>query len=170
MSISLIVAADENNSIGYQNKLLCNLKGDLKYFKDKTKNQTIIMGRNTYESIGKPLPHRTNIVLTSDVHYDLHEEVYVYNSLSELMKDYSEAENDEEVFVIGGANVYEQFLPLADTIYLTRIHHAFDNADTFFPKMNMDEWKRVAYEVRYEDKDNDFDYTFLTYKRKEVKR
>ena len=166
MSISLIVAADEKGAIGVNNQLLCKLKGDLKYFKEKTKNHSIIMGRNTYESIGKPLPDRTNIVLTSDVHYDPDEEVYVYNSFSELMNDYNEAENDEEIFVIGGANVYSQFLPITDTIYLTRIHHTFDNADAFFPKMNMDEWKRVAYEVRYEDKDNDYDYTFYTYKRK----
>lgn len=166
MSLSLICAADESGAIGYQNKLLCNLKGDLKYFKEKTTNHTIIMGRKTYESIGKPLPNRTNIILTSNVNYDTDEEVYVYNSLSELMEDYKEAEDDEEVFIIGGGNVYSQFLPIADTIYLTRIHNKFDNADAHFPKMNMDEWKRVAYEVRYEDKDNDFDYTFFTYKRK----
>ncbi|MEM4994750.1 dihydrofolate reductase [Priestia sp. SB1] len=166
MSISLIVAADERGAIGVNNQLLCKLKGDLKYFKEKTKNHTVVMGRNTYESIGKPLPNRTNIVLTSDVHYDPDEEVYTYNSLSELMNDYNESENDEEVFVIGGSSLYELFLPIADTVYLTRIHHTFDNADTFFPTMNMDEWKRVSYEVRYEDADNDYDYTFYTYKRK----
>jgi dihydrofolate reductase len=164
MSISLIVAADENNAIGYQNKLLCKLKGDLKYFKEKTTNHVIIQGRKTYESIGKPLPNRTNIILTSDVNYEA-DDCYIYNDFDSLINDYNQ-HSEDEVFIIGGSTLYQQFLPYADTIYLTRIHNKFDNADAHFPKMNMDEWKRVSYEVRYEDKDNDFDYTFLTYKRK----
>jgi dihydrofolate reductase len=167
MSISLIVAADENSAIGYQNKLLCKLKGDLKYFKEKTTGSVVIMGRKTHQSIGKALPNRTNIILTTDVNNEA-DDRYIYNYFDSLINDYNQ-HSENEVFVIGGSSLYELFLPIADTIYLTRIHNKFDNADAHFPKINMDEWKRVSYEVRYEDKDNDFDYTFLTYKRKEDK-
>ncbi|WP_310876920.1 dihydrofolate reductase [Priestia megaterium] len=164
MSISLIVAADERGAIGVNNQLLCKLKGDLKYFKEKTTGSVVIMGRKTHQSIGKALPNRTNIILTTDVNYEA-DDCYIYNDLDSLIDDYS-SHSEDEVFVIGGESLYSLFLPIADTVYLTRIHHTFDNADTFFPKMNMDEWKRVSYEVRYEDKDNDYDYTFYTYKRK----
>jgi len=157
-------AADESGQIGYQNKLLCKLKGDLKYFKEKTTGLVVVMGRKTHQSIGKPLPNRTNIILTTDVNYEA-DDCYIYNDFDSLINDYNQYSEDE-VFIIGGTSLYEQFLPIANTIYLTRIHNKFDNADAHFPKINMDEWKRVAYEVRYEDKDNDFDYTFFTYKRK----
>ncbi|MGG4434386.1 dihydrofolate reductase [Priestia megaterium] len=167
MSISLICAADENSAIGYQNKLLCKLKGDLKYFKEKTTGSVVVMGRKTYQSIGKALPNRTNIILTTDVNYEA-DDCYIYNDFDSLINDYNQ-HSEDEVYVIGGSTLYSQFMDYADTIYLTRIHNKFDNADAHFPKMNMDEWKRASYEVRYEDKDNDYDYTFFTYKRKGIK-
>ncbi|MGG0308196.1 dihydrofolate reductase [Priestia megaterium] len=167
MSISLIAAISETNQLGYKNGLLAHLPNDLKYFKKMTEGKIVVMGRNTFESIGHKLPKRTNIILTRDENYQTDEDVYVYNSVKDVLHEYKNyGEGEVDVMIIGGEQVYTEFLPYADTIYLTRIHHTFDNADTFFPKMNMEEWKRVAYEVRYEDADNDYDYTFLTYKRK----
>ncbi|WP_025909353.1 dihydrofolate reductase [Priestia flexa] len=167
MPISLIVAAGENNEIGANNQLLCKLKGDLQYFKEKTNGSIIIMGRKTHESIGKLLPNRTNIILTSDANYELKggEDGYIYNSFEDLINEYNRY-SEGEVFVIGGESLYELFLPVADTVYLTRIHNTFKNADTYFPKIKELEWKITERQVKYEDENNDFDYTFLTYKRR----
>lgn len=167
--ISLIVAADQNNAIGFENKLLCNLKDDMRHFVNTTKNKPIIMGRTTFESIGsKPLKDRFNIVLTRTPidliihHTDLLEEYenLVFETF-EYAKFITEQSPDAELVVIGGEQVYKLFLPYADRIYLTRIHNKFKDVDAYFPKLDMSEWE-VTQEKQYlADKDNDYQFSIF---------
>lgn len=132
--ISLITGVDKNWLIGNGGKLPWNIPEDLAYFKKITNGHSIVMGRKTFESIGRPLPNRTNIILTKDENYKA-EGCVIINSKESL-----EIKNDEEVFVIGGANVYKQFLPLADKLYITKIDGEY-YGDVYFPKPDMKKWK-----------------------------
>ena len=126
--ISLIVAHDENRVIGYENDMPWHLPGDLQYFKKTTMGKPVIMGRNTFESIGKPLPGRRNIIITRNASY-VAEGAEIVSSLEEaiaLVKDV------EEIMIIGGQQIFDLALPLADRLYITHIHHAF-KGDTYFP-------------------------------------
>lgn len=165
MSISLIAAIDLNNGLGYQNKLLCSLKNDMKYFKEKTMNHIVVMGRSTYDSIGKPLKNRINIVLSRDINYDPHPQVFVYNSVNNLLHDYQNADENEEVFVIGGSQIYHQLIAFCDTIYLTIINHKFEEVDSHFPKLD-DTWRCVSNIENKADENNPFDHNFLIYRKK----
>lgn len=129
MLISIIVIADENNGIGKNNQLLCHLPADLKYFKQTTLGHTIVMGRKTFESIGKPLPGRTNIVISRQTDLAI-EGCLVLPHLGDAI-NHAKASGETELFITGGGTIYELTLPLADKVYLTRLHHQFD-ADTFF--------------------------------------
>ncbi|WP_019215976.1 dihydrofolate reductase [Legionella tunisiensis] len=133
--ISLIAAVDENRGLGKDNHLLCHLPADLKHFKTVTMGKPIIMGRNTYDSIGKPLPGRLNIVLSRQ-NLSL-EGVAVVDSLTKAL---ALVKNVPDVMIIGGATVYEQSLDLASQVYLTVIHHQFD-ADVFFPTLSKTDWQ-----------------------------
>ncbi|MNJ92960.1 Dihydrofolate reductase [compost metagenome] len=158
--ITIVVAISENNAIGKDNQLLWHLPADLKHFKNKTTGKTIIMGRKTYDSIGKPLPNRRNIVITRQRGLQL-AGIEVVNSLEEAI---SICKADEEVFIIGGAEIYRQALPLVHKIELTRVHQEFE-ADAFFPELASETWKEVWKEDHLPDEKNKFAYTFSTLER-----
>ncbi len=160
---SIIVAIAQENAIGQKNDLLTYISRDLIRFKSLTSNHTVIMGRKTYDSLPNgPLPNRRNIVLSTNKNLQI-DGVEVFHSVQEVLNS---CKNEEEVFVIGGATIYKEFLPYTKKLYLTHIHHFFENADTFFPDINMQEWKET-YKLDIKDDDKtDFNYTFLNLERK----
>lgn len=160
--ISMIVAADENNVIGKDNQLIWHLPDDLKFFKQKTSGHCIIMGRHTFESVGKPLPKRTNIIITRDKNYKA-EGCQVVHSLEDALEL---AKEDDNPFIVGGEQIYRLALPLADVIYLTRIHHAFDG-DRHFPELGAD-WIETESTLHHADDKHDHAFTFKTYKKREL--
>jgi len=161
MDISIIVAIGERNEIGRNNGLLCRLPADMKHFKELTTGHPVIMGRRTFETLPKgALPNRKNIVLTRNKDL-LFNNCLIYSSLSEAIDN---EKDNEEIFIIGGGEVYRQALPLATKLYLTKIHAEFEDADTFFPEINYSEWEEVSREEYKADERNPYDYTFLLYK------
>ena len=160
MILSLIVAASQNGVIGANNKLPWRLPADLKRFKALTLNHPILMGRKTYESIGKPLPGRTNIVITGQNDFEA-PGCRVASSLEEAFRL---CKNEAQVFVIGGASIYEQALPRAHRIYLTRIHHNFDG-DTRLFAIDPQTWKETSWEEFESNEENKFPYGFITLER-----
>ncbi|MDQ0245514.1 dihydrofolate reductase [Bacillus fengqiuensis] len=161
--ISFLVAMDQNRVIGKDNKLPWHLPADLKYFKELTMGHPIVMGRKTYESIGRPLPGRENIVITRDKDYTA-EGCTVIHSISEV-KELEEKRNDE-LFVIGGAEIFEQTFSIADRLYITMIEAVFEG-DTYFPDFNEDEWVVVSKEKGVKDERNVYEHYFLVYERKD---
>lgn len=162
MRLSIIVAASENNVIGRDNALVWKLSGDLKHFKALTSGHTVIMGRKTFESIGKPLPYRRNIVISGNPAF-IAEGCEVAASIREAL-DW--VENEEEVFIIGGGKIYNELWPLVDCLYLTRVHTEIIG-DTFIPAVKDVEWNLVSREDFKADEKNEFDYSFLEFHRKE---
>lgn len=161
--ISFIVAMDKNHVIGLNNRLPWRLPRDLRFFKEKTTNQTIIMGRKTFDSIGKPLPNRKNIVLSRSGG-DFPQEIEVVSDINKIIA-WNEVDPEKEYFVIGGAKIYEQMLPFADRMYITWIDHAFQG-DTYFPQFSEAEWELTAKEQGEKDEKNPYDFYFLQYDRK----
>lgn len=157
MKISLIAAMASNRVIGLNNKMPWHLSADLKKFKKITMGSPVLMGRKTHESIGKVLPGRTNIILSRDPEYR-QLGCLVFNDLDSAVK-YACA-SAEEVFVIGGSDLYEALLPIADAIYLTVINSEFQG-DAFFPEINVNDWSEVEREDITDDLDADFSYSFL---------
>ena len=161
--ISIIVAIAENYAIGKKGDLLCHLPADLKHFKEITSGKTVLMGERTFYSLPKhPLPNRRNIVLT-DVQGKTFEGAEAVYSLEELCV---KVQGEEEAFVIGGGMVYRQMMPKADKLYITHIHHSWEDADTFFPEIKEDEWKLISSEEHKADEKNPYDFTFCTYNRR----
>jgi dihydrofolate reductase len=158
--LTFIVAIAENNVIGKDNKLIWHLPADLKFFKQTTLGHPIVMGRKTFDSIGKPLPGRRNIVLTRNRDFQ-HNGVEVYYSPEELMNHLSDK---EEVFVIGGAEVFRLLYPYTQKMVITRVHQSFEG-DIFFPEFDMTGWKKTWSEKHSSDEKNPFDYTFEIYER-----
>jgi len=160
MNINLIVAIDEKNGIGKNNLLPWHLPADLKHFKTITTGHPIIMGRKTFDSIGKALPNRRNIVISRNAGLIIPgvELCSSLNNAIELCKD------EKDVFVIGGAQIFEQALPVANILYLTIIHEDFD-ADVFFPEINMNEWNEVEKNLHQPDEKNLYSYSFIKYKK-----
>jgi dihydrofolate reductase len=161
MIISIIVAAANNNAIGKDNKLPWHLKGDLQYFKKLTTNHCIIMGRNTFESIGKPLPNRTNIVLTSDPSYTP-QGIVVRHDLQAAL-DYCTRWAQQEVYIIGGAQLYTSSMDVAHKVFLTRVDTDIEKADAFFAPLDEKKWSLVQAERHFKDEHNDHDYIFEQY-------
>ncbi len=161
MKISLIVAMASNRTIGLNNKMPWHLSADLKRFKTITMGSPILMGRKTFESIGRPLPGRTNIILSRNPAYT-QAGCVVVNDLETAI--WTGCRNSGEIFVIGGCDLYEALLPRAETIYLTEIRREFAG-DTFFPELNMEAWVEAERED-VEDADADFCYSFLRLNRK----
>lgn len=158
--LSIIAAVDEHFAIGKNNQLLCHLKSDLQRFKQLTLNHAVIMGKHTFLSLPNgALPRRTNIVLTSTSFSPTG--VIVVHSLTEALET---VKNEEEVFIIGGSSLYHQTIEMADRLYLTRIHAAFD-ADAFFPSLNFLQWKLTFSEQHGSDEFNAFAFTFENYER-----
>lgn len=159
--ISIIAAIGSNRELGKDNKLLWQIPEDLKRFKELTLNHPVIMGRKTFQSIGRPLPGRTNIIITHEINYQV-KECFVTHSLGEAIKLASnkpavaKATEDKEIFIIGGGQIYEQAIGIADKLYLTLIDGTFD-ADTFFPDYSR--FKKVVY--KKEGKFHQYKYTFL---------
>lgn len=163
MIISMISAVSENRVIGNKNSLPWHLPADFKYFKEKTLNKTIVMGLNTFKSIGeKPLPNRKNIVLTNDNTYKVPEGCFLARSIDEVLEM---TKKDEELMVCGGASVYKQFLPLASRLYLTYVHQNFEG-DTFFPEFEAKEWQEVSRENHQSDEKSLYPYSFVVLERK----
>ena len=160
---SAIVAMDEQRAIGKNNQLLWHLPADLKHFKELTTGHAILMGRKTYESIGKPLPNRTNIILTHGTDLNMPGCVII-NSLKDLLQS-DLLDETQELFIIGGAQIYQQLLPYTQRIYLTLVHHTF-GGDVFFPELNPQEWQETSREAHQADEKNPYAYTFLTLERK----
>jgi dihydrofolate reductase len=162
MIISLIVVADEHNGIGKNNQLLCHLPADLKYFKQTTTGHHIVMGRKTYDSVGKPLPNRVNIVITRNSLLSLPGCVVVADLQQAI--SYAAENGETELFITGGGTIYAQAMGIANRIYLTRIHHNFE-ADTFFPAIEPTMWKELSSEFNEQDEKNTYDYTFQVLER-----
>ncbi len=161
--LSLIVAIDENNAIGIHGDMLCHLPNDLRHFKETTQGHTVIMGKRTLFSLPKyPLPNRRNIVLSSQPDYSI-EGVEWVRSIEEAQQAVAA---EEEAFIMGGGIVYEQFIPLADKLYITHIHHAFPAADTYFPAIHPSEWQRISCERHNPDDRHAFAYSFCEYIRR----
>ena len=161
--ISIIVAIAENYAIGKKGDLLCHMPADLKHFKEITSGKTVMMGERTFFSLPKhPLPNRRNIVLT-DVAGKTFEGAEAVYSIDEMVKC---IQGEEEAFVIGGGMVYRQMMPLSDKLYITHIHHSWEDADTFFPEIKESEWKLLNAERHFADEKNPYNYTFATYGRR----
>ncbi len=158
--ISLIAAIGQNGELGKNNKLIWNIPGDLKFFKNTTLNHKVIMGYNTYLSIGRALPNRDNIVLCHDLNLINDEHIKVYNNIDELI---AKEINDEEVFIIGGASLYKYFYPLASRLYLTLIEKSDKEADVYFPEIDDNLWNK---EIIDENNENDINYKHVLYRRK----
>ncbi len=159
MSYSIIAAIGKNNELGKDNDLIWHLKEDMKFFKETTMGHPVVMGRKTFESLPKVLPGRTNIVLSRS--NDFPEEVLVFKNIDELNDYYKN--NNEEIFIIGGASIYNKFINLSDKLYLTLIDAECKDADTYFPSFDEnDYYKEVLSEVHEED----ICYKHVLYKRK----
>lgn len=158
---TIVVAMGEKNEIGFENQLLWHLPKDLKHFKDITSGHPIIMGRKTYESIGKPLPNRTNIVVSRKKDW-FEEGILIVGSIKEALKFAKKI--DEEVFVIGGGNIYEQTMDLVDKLEVTLVK-ADLQADTFFPKIDQKIWKKTNEICHEKDEKNGYDFCFQTFER-----
>jgi dihydrofolate reductase len=160
-NLSLIVAVAENGAIGKNNDLLWHISADLKHFKALTTGHCIIMGRKTYESFPKrPLPNRRNIVITNNMDY-CEEGCEVVHSVEEAI---ALCKDDEQSFVIGGATVYTQFLPLVNKLYLTKVFATFE-ADTFFPEIDLSQFEQTAASEVFTDEKSGLRYQFLEYRR-----
>jgi dihydrofolate reductase len=160
MIISAVVVVDAHNGIGKNNQLLVHFPADLKRFKKITTGHAIIMGRKTYDSMGRVLPNRRNIIISRQIDLRI-EGAETAGSLQQAL-DLCNA--DKEVFIIGGAEIFKQALPLINRIYLTQIHKSFD-ADAFFPEINIEKWNEVEREDFEPDEKTPFSYSFITYQK-----
>ncbi len=157
--ISLIFAMGKDNSIGYKNKMPWHLPADLAYFKKVTMGKPVIMGRKTFESLGRPLSGRTNIVITRNKEFS-HEGCIIVDSVEkarELIKD-------KDCFIIGGAEIYSAFMPIADKMYITKIDNEFE-ADTFFSQIDYSKWRLVTSESGVKNENNPYEYMHLVYEK-----
>ena len=161
--ISIIAAIAENRAIGINNDLPWKLPNDMKRFRELTTGHTVIMGRKTFESLPNgALPNRTNIVVTRNNTVTF-ENCILFDNLQDAIKKHN---TQEEIFVIGGASIYDQVINLADKLYITLVRHSFENANTFFPEINKNEWIMTEQESFPNDEKHLYPYTFQTYIRK----
>lgn len=160
--LSIIVAKAKNNIIGKENKLIWHIPEDLKHFKEITSGHTIIMGRKTFESLGKVLPNRKHVVFTQNPDFKVdNENVEIVHSMLQI-QEY--IENDEENFVIGGAMIYNLLMPYVTKMYVTEIQKEFEG-DAFFPRINTEKWKEVSRQKGNKDGTNDLDFDFVIYEK-----
>lgn len=158
LMITIIAAIANKNALGKNNDLIWHLPADLKRFKKTTSGHHIIMGRNTFESIGKPLPNRTTVIITRNKNYKVLGCVVVH-SLKEALEV---AKTDDSPFIIGGAQIYEQALSIADRLDITEVHHSFE-ADAFFPNIDSNNWKEESRMYFEADEKNKYNYSFVRY-------
>ena len=154
----MVVAVSENNAIGKDNKLLWYLPNDLKHFKEITTGHTVIMGRKTFDSVGNPLPNRRNIIITRNK--TTIPGCEVANSIKQAIELCAD---ENEVFIVGGAEIYKQSIGITNIIYLTKVHQTFE-ADTFFPEINNKQWTEITREDFEADDKNKIPYSFITLK------
>lgn len=159
MILSHIACIDDNNAIGYNNNLLFKSKEDIEWFKLHTMGKVILMGKNTYLSIGKPLKNRINVVLSNDKSFNPHPDVFVRHSLSDVLYEFKD---EREIVCIGGQTLYDQTIKLANRLYITRVRYKYKNADSWYPEIDMTEWKEYYFK---ESKEGLIPTTFHVYKR-----
>jgi dihydrofolate reductase len=162
MKISQIVAVSSNNAIGKNNALIWKLSSDLQYFKKITSGHHILLGRKNYESIGRALPNRVSLIVTRNQNFEA-KDCYTFTDIESSIA-FAEKAGEEELFIIGGGQIYDQTLPLCTTIYLTEVHHTFE-ADCFYQPLNEKEWEEVSRENHEADEKNEYAYSFVVYKR-----
>lgn len=160
MEKCIIVAISDNNAIGRNNELLWHISEDLRFFRRTTLGCPVIMGRKTFESIGRALPKRVNIVVSRA--YSTAEEVAVVGSVEEAL-NLAEETNLERCFVIGGGQIYSQSLPLADTLIVTHVHTVIEDADTFFPEIDPDIWDVAERSEMFKDEETGYEFEFVKY-------
>ena len=163
--LSIIVAVSENNVIGKNNQLIWHLPADMQYFKAKTSGHCIITGRKNYESIPekyRPLPNRTNIIITRQSDYQAPGAIVVDSIEAAITK--AKETGDNEIFIIGGGEIFKQVMDKTDKIYLTKIHHKFEG-DTFFPELDLSQWKEIKRVDCQTDEKNKYAYSFLEFVR-----
>lgn len=158
---TIVVAMGEKNGIGFENRLLWHLPKDLKHFKEITSGHPVIMGRKTYESIGKPLPNRTNIVVSRKTDW-FEEGILIVGSIKEAVKFAKKI--DEEIFIIGGGKIYEQTMEITDRLEVTLVKAELE-ADTYFPKIDPKVWKKTDETCYEKDEKNPYDFCFQTYEK-----
>ncbi len=162
--ISIISAVAKNRVIGNKNTLPWHLPADFTWFKEKTTGKTVVMGLNTFKSIGeKPLPNRKHIIISNDPNYVVPENCVLAYSIEQALEMIKK--EPEEVMICGGASIYNQFLPFTDRMYLTFIHEDFEG-DTFFPEFNMSDWNQISREDHQPDENNTYSYSFVILDRK----
>ena len=166
MIISAVVAASENNAIGFKGDLLWRLPKDMKFFKDVTAGHCVLMGRKSWEALPpkfRPLPDRINIVITRQK--DFHDKgCVVFSSIDDGIQ-YAKSAGEKELMILGGGEIYRQALHETDKVYLTRVHHVFEEADTFFPELPVTEWKETSRQKNYADEQHKYDFDFVVYER-----
>ncbi len=165
MKISIIVAVGAHNELGKDNELMWHLPSDMLHFRETTRGHVVIMGRKTFESIGKPLPGRQNIIITRDTTYRI-EGADIAHSLTEALEKADMENYPEEVFIIGGAQIYTEALAIADTLYITHINKEFPQADTFFPDWSKAEFTEVSREHHDQDERHAYPYDFVQYEKR----
>ncbi|NJL74709.1 MAG: dihydrofolate reductase [Saprospiraceae bacterium] len=163
MIVSAIVAVSKNNVIGKEEDIPWYLPADLAFFKRTTLNHHVIMGRSTFQAIGRPLPKRTNIVLTRNPFF-IASGVLTAKNISEALA-IAVAHEETEVFICGGGKIYEQTMPLWDKLYLTEVGVEVEDGDTFFPPIHLEHWELLTAETHQADAKNEYDYTFKVYRR-----
>ena len=162
MSIKLICAISKNNVIGNENKLPWNISEDLKRFKELTSNNWIVMGRKTFDSIGRPLPNRKNIVLSENKNLKI-DSVEVFNTPEDVIESYKNNSDQKDLFIIGGTYIYELFLQYCEYLFITYVDKEY-LGDAFFPKIDWNEWKLISEETKFDDKEG-VNFSFRDYKR-----
>ena len=170
MIFTLIAAVSENNAIGRNNELPWKLPEDLKFFKRTTLGKPVIMGRKTFEALGKPLPGRLNIVLSRNKELTLPDGVLLLGDITEAteyLENSEEYKDLEQAFIIGGGQVYQQAMPLAERMFITRVHTTVNDADAFFPVIDHTHWKLVWEEQHSKDEKHAYSFTFQQYERAE---
>lgn len=158
--ITIIAAIGKNNELGKDNDLIWHLPNDLKRFKKVTAGHHVIMGRKTYESLGRPLPNRANIIITRNLDFKANGCVIVH-SLEEAIEA---AKEDTNPYILGGAEIYKQAMQIADSLDLTHVDAVLD-ADAFFPEIDKKRWTEIAREDHFKDDKHQYDYSFVTYKK-----
>lgn len=160
MTVSLIAAMSKERAIGADNKMLWHLPKELAHFKRTTLNKTVLMGRKTYESLGKPLPNRRNVILTRQTGLQI-EDCDIVHSVEEALQKYG----DGELMITGGGEIYQLFMPIADRLYLTEVDVNIANADAFFPEFDENQFQLISSEKVEKDERNKYSFTIHTYDR-----
>ncbi len=167
--ISIISAIGKNNEIGKKNDLLWNLPADMKHFRETTRGHTVIMGQKTFESLNSPLPNRRNIVITQDKNYLRHGVDVVYSpeeALDSAKTAFIQNAKDEEIFVIGGGQIYKLFIDKADKLYITHVDGKFLDAEIFFPIIEESKWQKIKSKKYQKDEQNKYNLEFAEYVKK----